>query len=128
MLHDFRGFAPFIQCYISERKLSANAGSCNLHLGVGGIVLSKPRHGGVASTKFVPCLFKLFLCEKCDCDETVRLSCLSLPHRVCRVDSRNRVHADRILAKFIKRDSGLSLSLERFADIFVGQSSQDNPC
>ncbi len=127
LLHGFRGLALFIQCHVSERKLGASARSCNLHLGVGGIVLSKPGHGGVASTKFVPSFFELVLCEKCDCDETVCLGCLSLPHRICRIDSRNRVHAGRILAKFIARDSGLSLSLERFANIFVGPGKTSLP-
>src|SRR5205807_7498891 len=108
-------------------KLSANARSHNLRLGVGGIVLSKPRHGGVASTKFVPGFLKLVLCEECVSNETVRLGCLSLPHRVWRVDSRNRVHADRILAEFIKRNSCLPLSLERFADIFVVQCKSTLP-
>ena len=81
----------------------------------------------MASTKFVPGFLKLVLCEECVSNETVRLGCLSLPHRVCRIDSGNSVHADRILAEFIKRHSCLPLSLERFADIFVGPGKSTVP-
>src|SRR5206468_6774610 len=124
-MHYFRGLALFIQCYVNERKLSASAGSHNLQIGVVGIAPSKPSRGGVAFTIFSPSLFKLVPCEKCGRDETVRLGCLSLPHRVCWIDCGNHVHVSRILAKFINRDCDLPLSLKRFTNIFVrpGKSS-----
>jgi hypothetical protein len=81
----------------------------------------------MAFTIFASGILKLVPREKRGRDETVRLGCFSLPHCVCRIDCRNCVHVRRILTECIKRDSCLPLSLQCFANIFVGPGKSSLP-